>query len=386
MAEGKYRFDALLGGGGMAEVYAASKVGAEGFTRRVAIKRVLPGFSEDPEFAKMFVAEAQISSRLVHPNIVSVVDFDRDDEGRLFLVLELVEGRDLDALAATGLLPFHVLIYVAVEVLRGLGHAHDLPLGGKIRGVVHRDVSPHNILLSWEGAVKVSDFGIAKARDASAATASTLIKGKPAYMSPEQANGQPLDGRSDLFAVGVMLWELLVGKRLFVAEDTRGTLAAVMFGKIPRPRSLRPEVPKDLERIVMRLLERDLPARYPSAEPAIAELLKCADVKGGRDALIAVMSERFAKDAPRKRSTPQSAAEAATVASSPRAQAAKRPKPWKWVMVAVIAVVVGVGAYAVMSMVKGRPVALDAGVEHHGHATGEGWFRVDDVVVDAGSH
>ena len=128
------------------------------------------------------------------------------------------------------------MIFVISEVLRGLGYAHDLPAGTDMRGIVHRDVSPHNVLLSWEGAVKVSDFGIAKARAASEATASVFIKGKPAYMSPEQANGQALDGRSDLFAVGVMLWEMLVGQRLFVGEDTRATLAAVLFGQIPRPR------------------------------------------------------------------------------------------------------------------------------------------------------
>jgi serine/threonine-protein kinase len=163
-----------------------------------------------------------------------------------------------------------------------------------MRGIVHRDVSPHNVLLSWEGAVKVSDFGIAKARSASEATASQFIKGKPAYMSPEQANGQPLDGRSDLFAVGVMLWEMLVGRRLFTGEDTRALLAAVLFGQVPRPRSLRGDVPKDLERIVMKMLERDLPARYATAELAIADLLACDDAsKEGREALIAALAERF---------------------------------------------------------------------------------------------
>src|SRR6185503_11751837 len=163
-----------------------------------------------------------------------------------------------------------------------------------MRGIVHRDVSPHNVLLSWEGAVKVSDFGIAKARSASSATASELIKGKPAYMSPEQANGESLDGRSDLFAVGVMLWELLVGRRLFVGQDTRATLAAVLFGQIPRPRSLRSDVPKDVERVAMKLLERDLPARYATAEQAIADLLACADApRDGREALVTTLAERF---------------------------------------------------------------------------------------------
>ena len=283
----------------MAEVFAGSAVGAEGFSRRVAIKRVLPGFSDDAAFARMFVAEAQISAQLVHPNIVSVLDFDRDADGRLFLVMELVDGVSLDALLATGLLPLPAVIFVIAEILRGLGFAHDLPITGDLRGVVHRDVSPHNVLLSWEGAVKVSDFGIAKARAASEASASAFIKGKPAYMSPEQANGQRLDGRSDLFAVGVVLWEMLVGRRLFAAEDTRATLAAVLFGKIPRPRSRRPDVPRDLERVTMKLLERDLPARYATAEAAIADLMSCADApRAGREAVTAVLAERFPDRAP----------------------------------------------------------------------------------------
>jgi serine/threonine protein kinase len=291
---GKYRLERRLGGGGMAEVFAGSAVGAEGFSRRVAIKRVLPGFSDDAAFARMFVAEAQISAQLVHPNIVSVLDFDRDDGGRLFLVMELVDGPNLDNLLATGRLPLPVVIFAIAEILRGLGFAHDLPITGDLRGVVHRDVSPHNVLLSWDGAVKVADFGIAKARAASEASASAFIKGKPAYMSPEQANGQRLDGRSDLFAVGVVLWEMLVGQRLFAAEDTRATLAAVLFGKIPRPRSRRPDVPRDLDRVTMKLLERDLPARYATAEAAITDLMNCAEApRAGREAVTAVLAERF---------------------------------------------------------------------------------------------
>ncbi|MEO7732963.1 MAG: serine/threonine-protein kinase [Kofleriaceae bacterium] len=322
---GKYRLDRRLGGGGMAEVFVGSTVGAEGFSRKVAIKRVLPGFSDNAGFARMFISEAQISAQLVHPNIVSVVDFDRDAEGRLFLVMELVDGKDLDALIATGLLPPRAVVYVIGEVLRGLGFAHDLPMGTGMRGIVHRDVSPHNVLMSWEGAVKVSDFGIAKARAASEATASVFIKGKPAYMSPEQANSQPLDGRSDLFAVGVMLWEMLVGERLFVAEDTRATLAAVLFGQIPRPRSVRADVAKDLERVTMKLLERDLPARYATAEEAIADLMSCSDApRSGREVLIATLAERFPKVAPVR----QSAARARAAPAVPAVPAApKRTLP-----------------------------------------------------------
>jgi len=300
---GKYRLEHRLGGGGMAEVFVGEASGAEGFSRKVAIKRVRPGYSDNPAFAQMFIAEARLCAQLVHPNIVSVLDFDRDDQGQLFLVMELVNGKDLGALIASGVLPVPVVIFITTEILRGLGFAHDLPSGSGMRGIVHRDVSPHNVLLSWEGAVKVSDFGIAKALAASAASASVSIKGKPAYMSPEQANGQALDGKSDLFAVGVMLWEMLAGQRLFVGDDTRAVLASVLFKPIPEPSSLRPGVPRDLERVAMRLLERDLFARYATAEDALADLVACADApRAGRETLVSALAERFADAAPVRQS------------------------------------------------------------------------------------
>jgi len=402
---GKYQLDHRLGGGGMAEVFIAHTVGAEGFSRKVAIKRVLPGFSNNPQFAKMFVDEARISARLQHPNVVSVLDFDRDADGHLFLVMEFIEGKDLDALMSTGLLPFPVAIFVTSEILRGLGYAHDLPItagqpgGDGMRGIIHRDVSPHNVLLSWEGALKVSDFGIAKARSASEATASEFIKGKPAYMSPEQANGERLDGRSDLFAVGVMLWEMLCGRRLFVGEDTRTTLAAVLFGTIPRPRSLRPDVPKDLEKVVMKLLERDLPSRYRTAELAIADLLECNEApKSGREQLIRLMTERFPHDAPFRQSrsnpgltpVPAHVASAQTiVAHHPQQHAAGPPQPAasigamrsartgtlgrgpgmstgkKVALTLLVAVLVGGGTFALvttLSKTKSSGVVIDAAI------------------------
>jgi len=188
LVNGKYVIEGRLGGGGMAEVFLARTVGAEGFSRQVAIKRVLPGFSDNVQFAQLFIAEAQLTSQLQHTNLVSVFDFDRDREGRLFLVMELVAGTDLDGLLETGPLPLSLVIFLAIEILRGLDYAHELPsvIGG-MRGIVHRDISPHNVLSSWDGSVKLSDFGIAKARATTSATASLLIKGKPAFMSPEQA-------------------------------------------------------------------------------------------------------------------------------------------------------------------------------------------------------
>ncbi|MBK7823509.1 MAG: protein kinase [Tessaracoccus sp.] len=297
---GKYVLDAPLGMGGMAEVFRAHTVGAEGFERPVAIKRVLPDASRNPAFAQMFVSEAKLSSRMQHANIVSVLDFDRDHEGRLYLVMELVEGRDLDGIIDSGRLPFSIVIYTVTEVLRGLGYAHDLPAGADgVRGLVHRDISPHNVLCSWSGAVKVSDFGIAKARAATAASASVTIKGKPAYMSPEQINGAPLDGRSDLFAVGIMMWQMLTGQYLFASGTTAETLARVLFSNVLPPSQVAPDVPPDLEAVTMKLLAKDPAQRYQTAEDAVEDLLHCQHApRDGRRELESLMVQRFPGKAP----------------------------------------------------------------------------------------
>jgi serine/threonine protein kinase len=293
----KYAIERRLGGGGMGEVFLARAKGAEGFTRWVALKRVLPGLSENPGFARMFVAEALLSSRLQHPNLVSVLDFDRGKDGRLFLVMELVDGVDLGRLLETGPLSTPLIIYLAIEILSGLSYAHDLPREDEqaIRGIVHRDISPHNILLSWEGAVKIADFGLAKSRAASHVSPSGIVRGKPAYMSPEQATLGPLDGRSDLFGVGVMLWEMLCQRPLFRGATAQETTARMLFAPIPSPSEVRPDVPEDLSRVVLRLLVRDRTQRTPNAGAAITELVACADhARNGRGVLIQTLAERFA--------------------------------------------------------------------------------------------
>ncbi|NJO12760.1 MAG: protein kinase [Gammaproteobacteria bacterium] len=296
---GKYELLRPLGGGGMAEVYLARLHGAEGFMRQVALKRVLPGHAQSPEFTQRFIAEAQLLANLHHPNIVTVVDFDHDPDAGYLLVMEWVEGRDLSQLLATGLLPIPVVVHIIVEVLRGLGYAHNLPCPGDRRGVVHRDVSPQNVLVSWEGAVKVSDFGLAKTLASGGSTANGLLRGKPAYMSPEQANGQRLDGRSDLFSVGIMLWEMLIGQHLFSAGSAQEVVAQVIVSLIPPPRTIRDAVPQALSDVTMRLLERDPARRYPTAAHAIQALLTCVEPPhDGREAIITVMSDRFSNAAP----------------------------------------------------------------------------------------
>jgi serine/threonine-protein kinase len=268
----------------MAEVFRSTLIGAEGFTRSVAIKRILGSYSDDPTFAEMFTNEAHIASLLSHPNIVSVLDFDRDDDGQLFLVMELVEGLDLARLRQRTNLPVPVIAFVAAEVLRALTFAHGLEHGGRPLSIVHRDVSPHNILVSWDGAVKLSDFGIAKAVETTRVTQSGMIKGKVGYMSPEQVEGLDLDGRSDLFALGIVLHELLTGERLFGGAPDRVVLNQILIKPIEPPSARNPTVPGSLDRICMRLLERDLAKRYRDAASALDDLL-AAGVVGPRGLL-----------------------------------------------------------------------------------------------------
>lgn len=288
---GRYVIERLVGRGGMGEVFAGRAIGVEGFTRPVAIKRLHTQYSDERVLRSMLVEEARCTASLSHGNIVSVLDLDRDEAGRLFLVMELVDGIDLASLLCTGTLPLPVALFVTCEILRGLGHAHGAPAAG---GLVHRDVSPQNMLIGWDGAVKVSDFGLAKAHSGTKASASLFVKGKIAYMSPEQANGAALDGRSDLFSVGVMLWEMLCGARLFGHSTLEATVRSVLLEPIPPPRSRAPELPEDVEWITMRLLDRDRDRRFPTASAAIEALLACAAYpKDGRERLAGLLRQRL---------------------------------------------------------------------------------------------
>ena len=286
--------DRRLGGGGMAEVFLGYAVGVEGFRAlsRSSVLRV-PG---KPAVRRLSSRGAL--TRSWHANIVSVLDFVRDPDAGLFLVMEYVDGPSLDSYLQTGLLPIPAVVHVITEVLRGLEHAHEMVIPDEgIRGIVHRDVSPHNVLLSRDGGVKIADFGIAKARTTSNVTGSEMLKGKPAYMSPEQANGDPLDGRSDLFAVGVMLWEMLCGRPLFMGASMQETLSRLLFAPVLSPRQLRPELPADLDHVTMRLLAREPAQRYQTATAAMVDLIACRDYpRSGRELLRGLMRARFAGD------------------------------------------------------------------------------------------
>ncbi|HET9596412.1 MAG TPA: serine/threonine-protein kinase, partial [Anaeromyxobacteraceae bacterium] len=276
-AFGKYRLVEPIASGGMAEVWRAEAPGAEGFVKEVALKLVRGDHDARGEFVRMFIQEARLASRLTHANIVQVFEFDQVD-GRYYIAMELVRGRTLrevvDRCREQGLrLGVPRAVHVGAEVARALAYAHRLQEGGRPAGLVHRDVSPQNVLVSFEGEVKLTDFGIARALGATEATAPGTLKGKLAYMAPEQARGGAVDGRADVFALGVVLWELCTGRRLFARESDAATLAAVLADEPVSPPSAWNEgVPADLDACVLAALERDPGRRTASAE-ALADAL-----------------------------------------------------------------------------------------------------------------
>jgi len=287
---GKYQVGERLGKGGMAEVFRVRLWGAEGFSRTLALKRISPKLSDDEHFARLFIQEARMASRLSHPNILSVIDFDRDEEGTLFLVMELVDGSDLKQimdLARKKLiaLPPALAAYVIEETLVGLAYAHEFQDKGMPQGIVHRDVSPHNVFVSRTGAVKIGDFGIAKARaEASPLTQQRLIVGKLPYMAPEQMRGEPLDGRADVYAAGVTLYELLCGERPYQGTDNE--IVAQVFRAKAMPIDHRVQIPADLAEMTMCLMAGSKNNRYPSARKAAESLRACSCFpKNGRERL-----------------------------------------------------------------------------------------------------
>ncbi len=266
-AFGKYRLVDPIASGGMAEVWRAEAPGAAGFVKEVALKLIRGDHDARSDFVEMFIREARLASRLAHGNIVQVFDFDQVD-GRYYIAMELVRGKTLRAVVdrcrALGLrFGLARAVHVATEVARALAYAHRAEHGG----VVHRDVSPHNVLLSFEGEVKLADFGIARVLGASEVTAPGTVKGKLAYMAPEQARGGVVDARADVFSLGVILWELCTGRRLFARDSDAEMLAAVVApDPIAPPSSWNESVPPELDAIVVGALSRDPAGRTASAD------------------------------------------------------------------------------------------------------------------------
>jgi len=263
----RYRVIGRLAQGGMAEVFLAENAGIEGFKKQVAIKRVLPHLSEKKKFIAMFLDEARLSARLSHSNVVSVFDIGVGD-GTYFIVMEYVDGADLKAVIefmrkSGRAFPVEAACFIAEKICEGLGYAHEMKgPDGKDLKIVHRDMSPPNVLITKYGEVKIVDFGLAKATSQLEKSEAGIIKGKFSYLSPEAALGDEVDQRADVFAVGIILWEMLAGRRLFLGETDFATVKMVQKAQIPK---IEPPIPKELEAILMRALAREPDDRYPSA-------------------------------------------------------------------------------------------------------------------------
>ena len=268
---GRYELVSWLGRGGMAETWRAQLVGDAGVTKPVLIKKVLPEYANDEAFISMFISEARISATLSHGNVAQVFDFGRVD-GEYFLAMEFVDGQPLHRVlkralkSDLGALPVPVAVFIAMEMCRGLHYAHTRTnSSGQPLGIVHRDISPDNVLLGYEGQVKIVDFGIAKAQLIRGfKTAPGVVKGKYLFFSPEQARGEDVDARTDVWATGVVLYELLCGK-LPVEGPPHVVMMRVGRGEIPAPSVLRPGLPRELNDIVMKALTPDREHRFESS-------------------------------------------------------------------------------------------------------------------------
>ncbi len=269
MKFGQYELRELIAVGGMAEVYKGRVVGAEGFEKLVAIKRILPDLAEDERFVKMLLTEARIHAGLSHRNIVQIHDLGISEDGEYFIVLEYVEGYDLrmilDQLHEQGeIVPEALSLHIAYELAQGLHFAHELHgADGQPLGLVHRDVSPSNVLISLAGEIKLSDFGLAKRRHDRSVVGS--LKGNLAYMSPEQARQSTLDRRTDVFSLGAVLFEMLTGQRLREIKDEVAAWNQVASGQMASLRAVRPDLPESFERLLARALAPEPEGRIADA-------------------------------------------------------------------------------------------------------------------------
>src|SRR5258705_1544548 len=259
---GKYKLVRLIASGGMAEVYLARQAGAAGLGRLGCLKGILPPLPRDKQFVEMFLNEARLAARLDHPNIVSIFDLG-EANGNYFIAMEFIDGPSLRAAAKRALergewLPIPEIVKIVSMAAAGLHYAHELTdAGGRPLGLVHRDISPDNVLVHRNGAAKVVDFGIAKAANSSSSTRTGTLKGKVAYMPPEQLRGDPLDRRTDVFALGVVLYEMLAGQRPW-AGDSEVSLIGKIMTEDPQPLAkLRPDAPAGLAAVIDRALAHD---------------------------------------------------------------------------------------------------------------------------------
>ncbi|MBN2528353.1 MAG: protein kinase [Deltaproteobacteria bacterium] len=301
---GKYYLLDRISVGGMAEVFKAKAFGVEGFERLLAVKRILPSIAEDEEFITMFIDEAKIAVQLNHANIARIDDLGKVGDS-YFIAMEYVEGKDLRAIfdrmrKKAQTVPFSMAVYITMKMCEGLDYAHNKKdSAGRDLNLVHRDVSPQNVLISFDGQVKLIDFGIAKAAGKAGKTQAGILKGKFGYMSPEQVRGLSLDRRSDIFAVGICLWELLTGERLFIGESDFSTLEKVRNVDIVAPSSFNKRIPVELEKIVLKALSKEVEERYQSAMDLHDDLQSYMYTSGSffsRKDLLSFMQEVFRED------------------------------------------------------------------------------------------
>jgi serine/threonine protein kinase len=278
---GRYRLLGLLGQGGMGRLYVAERRGVQGFVKIVALKRILPHLADSPQLRDMFLNEARIAARLEHPNIVATYELGECD-GKYFISMEYLPGEDLSAIIgrcqrgeagqAGQTIPLEIAAGLAQQVAKGLHYAHEARDGhGRLIGLVHRDVSPRNIFVTYHGGVKLLDFGMVR-NPAGTMSVPGVFKGKYGYCAPEQLEGGGIDRRTDVFCLGIVLWECLTGTRLFDVGSDVETIDAVRSRRIVRPSALRPEVPRALEEIALRALAREPARRYQSAHEMSEDL------------------------------------------------------------------------------------------------------------------
>ena len=272
-----------IGDGGMAEIFLAKMQGYSGFEKLIALKRIHPRYSQNQTFAKMLIHEAKLAASLQHFNVVQVYDLGEID-GQVFVAMEYVKGRDLAGVLSNTYrrkerLPLPLSLCIATEFMTGLDYAHRMRSGdGAPLGIIHRDISPQNLLISYEGEVKVTDFGIARVlSEKDGFQLPGNLHGKFGYMSPEQVKGQEIDQRSDIFSAGVVLWEMLTGTRLFRGKEHKETIKMIVSHPIPLPSSKNPEVPPAVDRVVLKALARDPNNRYQTTGALLGELSRVAD-------------------------------------------------------------------------------------------------------------
>jgi TonB family protein len=330
---GQYELIEPIATGGMAEVYRARMRGVEGFQKIVAIKRILPHLTDNDEFVTMFVDEAKLAAQLQHPNIIHIYDLGKIERS-YYIAMEYIDGKDLRSILRAldekkSRLPLGLALFIASRLAAALDYAHrKKDLQGKAMALVHRDISPQNVLISFDGDIKLCDFGIAKATSKASHTRAGALKGKLQYMSPEQAWGRDIDHRSDIFSLGLVLYEMLTGRKGFAGDSELSILEQVRAPKLVPPREIDPAIPPEVERVVLKALKEDCEQRYQTAAEFASELgniLQVIRPAPGASELGSFLADLVGRERPISSTTAPAARPA--IAPPPAAPAKPAPAP-----------------------------------------------------------